>query len=384
MGSNHTNGTNTPTSTRHNHGLTITTHTSPTGPQPPEVVRQISAARQCVAFLCGTLVARTRARSPGRLLAVSPLLVEQFGRDWVVRECRDAAFTVDVGGGVCLHCIVWVSLTLGVVGSVQFATAGPERCQLVGCVGSSRGTGMGWGVAPGVGPSGCCCRLLMTRTHRDSGVNSVDVVDGTRLGGEKLVPWWIVLMEASEITLWKLWSAHEQDGADCELDTEETCIKILLDTHPLCHTLHENDPDVLLMTVGNSEVLLWHIDLKESFCKRAIVFKSDHIPVPFGKTVLGGDPICTAQSVEADKFHIHNSRTHQTTAIKGGFYPLSGHLFSVWNSTEDYNKVLVFCTADLISPLYFVDCSTRGADRGFSPVFYKLSLYCGKLSLKEQ
>ncbi|KAH3705981.1 hypothetical protein Pelo_19471 [Pelomyxa schiedti] len=114
---------------------TTTTNPPPPPWSPPRVTLDvvISAADQFVAFACGSIVSRTRAQSPARLLAASPSMVEQCGREWVVRGCRDVVFTLIRNERLFeeyLEVHVWMELspTLGVVACwVRGATSHGEE-----------------------------------------------------------------------------------------------------------------------------------------------------------------------------------------------------------------------------------------------------------------
>ncbi|KAH3759205.1 hypothetical protein Pelo_8933 [Pelomyxa schiedti] len=396
---------------------TSAVQTTPSVPPPRYLIEVVaSAADQFVAFACGALASRAaRHRSPARLLASSPSLVEQFGREWVVARggCREVVMTLS--GGVSgdsaldscheVHVRMGLSPTLGVVGHVMLEMTAHyfDRSKLVGCIGSGETArriqqppGAGGGAAPSRGSRGQGShmeigkeRLLMTRT-RTTGV-LIDIVDGRGSVVRNLFPgdgttdtrWlntsvysnsrWLVLLNSGEIILWRLWLPNESEESNGNpLFTEECCAKIKLGYKPyLSAALCEHDPDVLLMA-DMGDPFLRHVDLKESFNQGAIVLKKDPVPISLPTnniiSVLGGDPICAfTQGCTTQIYHFHNTSTNRAHTIEGVVRVLGGNLIAVCTYGPTPELSVIRTSDDLFTPSIGVPFQ-RSFDTGGSAI----------------
>ncbi|KAH3714406.1 hypothetical protein Pelo_19084 [Pelomyxa schiedti] len=373
--------------------------TSAAAPPPPRPTNRpitldavIQAADQFVAFACGSIVSRTRVQSPARLLAASPSLVGQFGREWVLRGCRDVVLTVNVNYMPEVskydqaHVWMCVSPTLGVVRSAQFGTSDTTEHQLIGhigwdCESSTTATPaaelrahnnkelLGAGRSDRSGGD----RLVAVKGFVPQGV-SIDVVDGSGSVVENLrearfsledhryccTSKWLVLIVKVEMTLWKL-----SDGP------QRTSVKINLEGHVHDLVPHESDPDLLIMPFSNSTGLfLWHIDLKKSFAQREIVPRRDPTPLPFTYyqyiRVLGCDPNICAVSIEEGRtvYQVYNTTTKCTHALTRCPLPIRGHLFTPQMVTTDETDEIfhVFHTSNPSTPFISVPCKREIPD----------------------
>ncbi|KAH3722848.1 hypothetical protein Pelo_18445 [Pelomyxa schiedti] len=380
---------------------------------PPRVALDVvvSAVDQFITFACGSLIARTRAQSPARLLVASPSIIEQFGREWVVCCCREVVFTVSGGikGGTARdldhEAHVWMRLspTLGVVRSGVFETFGESDGdnRLVGFIGEPE-------IQPGESsvsgkdhPIGTGKERMVMMRRVDGGV-LVDLVDGRGSEVKNLFPGdgtldpivggyntrvycnrrWIVLMNYKEIRLWN--TTHSEALSQIELDCQCT----------LGVTFCKKDPDVLLVVHTDflKGSVLWHIDLKESFQQSSIVLKKEPVPLPLALNqatiVLGGDPICVfSQGDTSQCQHMHNTSTNSTLDIQGSLHVVGTNTLALGRCLKLFTRTStsefqVFNTSDINTPLIVfpferqIPCSTATADSG-SITTVTMLLPCG-------
>ncbi|KAH3731371.1 hypothetical protein Pelo_17798 [Pelomyxa schiedti] len=373
----------------------------------------LSAADQFVAFACGSAVARTSQASPAtRLLASSPSVLAQLGRDWVVCGCRDVAGTVSVEitrpgdqwrSYAKAHLWLCLSPTLGVVRSAQFVVTydDQEFGQLIGHIGrvsppqpppqppssSSSSSSSSSASAGEVGASEATMTQSTSRTEGESerlvvvkkgpGVVGVamEIVSGSgrRVSAHMgyTTDWspdvvnhqlcnrrWIVLTEGTGVALWRL-------GGPDDVLLGGRAAKISVTQHPIDAAFYEDDPDVLLVTASNPTdggltSFLWHIDLKESFNQRELVLKSEPLPLPMDLRwwhhigILGCDPIrIVSVGKHGAGFNIFDTTTKHTNTFHGLPWQISCTLFGAAPSDDVFQ---VFHARNLSTPCCTVHC----------------------------
>ncbi|KAH3731730.1 hypothetical protein Pelo_17438 [Pelomyxa schiedti] len=333
----------------------------------PRVTLQVEvpATSQFVAFACGSLVARTRARSPARLLAASPSIVEQFGREWVVCGCRDVVESLIVGEEIHqmvthsekvyhqAHLWIRLSPTLGVVRSAQFATTGGFG-DLIGHVGTD-------GVHRKEDSFSCGDRLVLVN---NTIMRDFNVVDGNGCVVEQVAPtdstvaaqWsdsvhinrrWLVIVRATHMSVWRIGGAGGSKffAEDCCVEIGTSHIRAALNNH------HVNVLFVHRQTISDQNQLEM-IDLEESFSKGMMVMVAEPIVLPPGNCVnlLCGDPICAVyEEIRGQSVYNTESKKIHTFKPKSYVQCLSPTIIAVNTSKVVYVYEL-YNTANLNTP----------------------------------